>query len=162
MKKGSTTAAVLGNWRFSAITTLQSGRPFSIGASNNPIAGAGSARADLVGSGYPVLDTGRSKGEELAAYFDKTRFTNPAPNAYGTLGRNAFRGSGRTNIDLSISKLTNLSAERVRLEIIGNFFNVFNHAQFNNPQNRITSGTFGQISATGDPRIIQLAGRLTF
>ena len=63
---------------------------------------------------------------------------------------------------MSISKLTNLSAERVRLEIIGNFFNVFNHAQFNNPQNSITSGTFGQISATGDPRIIQLAGRLTF
>src|SRR5207302_7953410 len=61
MKKGSTTVAVLGAWRFSAITTLQSGRPFAIGASNNPIAGAGSARADLVGSGYPVLDTGRSK-----------------------------------------------------------------------------------------------------
>ena len=44
----------------------RSGRPFSIGASNNPIAGAGSARADLVGAGYPILDTGRSKGEKIA------------------------------------------------------------------------------------------------
>jgi hypothetical protein len=52
--------AILGNWRFSGIVTLQAGRPFSIGASNNPMAGAGSARADLVGAGYPILDTGRS------------------------------------------------------------------------------------------------------
>ena len=74
--------AILGNWRLSSIVTAMSGRPFSIGASNNPIAGAGSARADLIGSGYPILDTGRSKGEKLDAYFDKTRFANPAPNTY--------------------------------------------------------------------------------
>src|SRR5262249_7401684 len=92
LKKGSTADAVFGNWRFSALASLQSGRPFSVGASNNPIAGAGSARADLVGSGYPILDTGRSKGQILAAYFDKTRFANPAPNTYGTLGRNILFG----------------------------------------------------------------------
>ena len=74
----STVDAVLGNWRLSAIITLQSGRPFTIGASNNPTAGAGSARADLVGTGYPVLDTGRSKGEKLDAYFDTDTFANPA------------------------------------------------------------------------------------
>ena len=94
LPKGSVTSAVLGNWRLSGITTLQSGRPFTIGASNNPTAGAGSARADLVGTGYPVLDTGRSKGEELAAYFDTTRFVNPAPNTFGTLGRNVLFGPG--------------------------------------------------------------------
>ena len=69
MQKRSTVDAVLGNWRLSGITTLQSGRPFSVGASNNPIAGAGSARADLVGAGYPVLDPDRSKGEKLDAVF---------------------------------------------------------------------------------------------
>src|SRR5437762_13220211 len=102
MKKG-VAATVLGNWRFSAITTLQSGRPFSIGASNNPIAGAGSARADLVGTGYPILATGRSKGQKLAAYFDKTRFVNPAPNTYGTLDRTNLFGPGYANADISLA-----------------------------------------------------------
>jgi hypothetical protein len=77
LEKGSKANAVLGNWRFSAIPTLQSGRPFSIGSSNNSVAGAGSSRADLVGTGYPVLDPGRPKGEVLAKYFDTTRFANP-------------------------------------------------------------------------------------
>jgi hypothetical protein len=53
------------------------------------------------------------------------------------------------------------------LEIRGEFFNIFNHAEFANPDTNIASGTFGQILNTGvpgdpRPRIIQLAGRLTF
>jgi hypothetical protein len=94
-------------------------------------------------------------------YFDPTAFVAPV-TGYGTLGRNAFRGPGRTNLDLSISKVTNLYRERMKFEIIGNFFNALNHAEFNNPQTSITNSTFGQISATGDPRIIQVAARLTF
>ena len=96
--------AILRNWRLGGITTLQAGRPFNVGASNNPTAGAGSARADLVGEGYPVLDPNRSKGEKLDAYFDKSRFANPAPNTFGTLGRNALIGPGYANVDASLSK----------------------------------------------------------
>ena len=40
--------------------------------------------------------------------------------------------------------------------------NMLNHAEWNNPNVSITSGTFGQISSTGDPRIIQFSARLTF
>ncbi|PYV14353.1 MAG: hypothetical protein DMG07_12110, partial [Acidobacteria bacterium] len=104
LQKGSTAGAILGNWRLSGITSLQSGRPFSVGASNNAVAGAGSARADLIGQGYPVLDPGRPKGERLAAYFDKTRFANPAPNTYGALGRNSLFGPGYANVDMSLAK----------------------------------------------------------
>jgi hypothetical protein len=50
----------------------------------------------------------------------------------------------------------------VRSELRADFFNVLNHAQFNNPSLNISSPLFGQISSTGDPRIIQLALRLTF
>ncbi|MGH8248836.1 MAG: hypothetical protein ACREUU_20705, partial [Gammaproteobacteria bacterium] len=104
LEKGSTADAILGNWRLSAITALQSGRPFNIGSSNNSVAGAGSSRADLIGQGYPVLDPGRPKGERLAAYFDKARFANPAPNTYGTLGRNSLFGPGYANVDMSLAK----------------------------------------------------------
>jgi hypothetical protein len=159
MKKGPA-ASILGNWRFSAITTLQSGRPFSIGASNNPIAGAGSARADLVGTGYPVLDTGRSKGQILNAYFDKTRFANPAPNTYGTLGRNALYGPGYANIDISFAKGWRLPflRENGKIEYRFEAFNLANATHMANPVTGLTNPNFGRITGTdGDPRILQMA-----
>jgi hypothetical protein len=152
--------AVLGNWRLSSIISLQSGRPFFIGASNNPVASAGSARADLIGSGYPVLDTGRSKGEKLAKYFDTTRFANPAPNTYGTLGRNSMFGPGFANVDTSISKGWRLPflGEVGIIEYRFEAFNLFNATHLSNPITGLTNPNFGKITGTdGDPRILQMA-----
>ncbi len=160
MKKGSTAGAVLGNWRFSAITSLQSGRPFSIGASNNPTAGAGSARADLVGTGYPVLDTGRSKGAKLDAYYDTARFVNPAPNTFGTLGRNALFGPGYANVDTSLAKGWRLPffGEAGRIEYRFEAFNLLNATHLSNPVTGLTNPNRGKITSTdGDPRILQMA-----
>ncbi len=152
--------AILGNWRLSGIITLQSGRPFNVGASNNPMAGAGSARADLVGDGYPVLDPGRPKGERLAAYFDTARFANPAPNTYGTLGRNILFGPGFANVDLSMSKGWGLPflGDQGLFEYRFEAFNVFNATHMANPVTGLTNPNFGKIISTdGDPRILQMA-----
>lgn len=88
--------------------------------------------------------------------------TNPALRTYGTLGRNAFRGPTRTNLNVTIAKITPIWGERVKSELRADFFNVLNHTQFDNPNLTVTSPLFGQISSTGDPRIIQLAFRLNF
>jgi hypothetical protein len=160
LRNRSTLDAILGNWRLSGITTLQSGRPFNVGASNNPTAGAGSARADLVGPGYPVLDPNRSKGDKLAAYFDKTRFANPAPNTFGTLGRNSLIGPGYAKVDASLSKgwhmpfLGELGVVEYRFEA----FNLFNATHLGLPVTGITNPNFGKILSTdGEPRILQMA-----
>jgi outer membrane receptor protein involved in Fe transport len=87
---------------------------------------------------------------------------NPALSTYGTLPRNFLRGPGRTNFDLALSKTTPLYGERLKLELRAEFFNIFNHAEFLNPDTNLDSGTFGQILTTSDPRIIQLALRLSF
>jgi hypothetical protein len=139
---------------------LQSGRPFSVGSSNNPTAGAGGARADLVGEGYPVLDSGRSKGERLNAYFDKTRFVNASPNTFGTLGRNALFGSGFANVDISLTKSWPLPfiGESGKFEYRFEAFNLFNATHMSNPNTGITNSNFGKILGTdGDPRILQMA-----
>jgi hypothetical protein len=81
-------------------------------------------------------------------------------SGYG-LPRNFFRGPGRTNLDLALAKTTSLH-ENVNLKFRFEAFNVFNHAQFLNPDTNIFSGTFGQITSTFDPRILQLALRLRF
>jgi hypothetical protein len=87
---------------------------------------------------------------------------NPSLATYGTVPRNFLRGPGRTNVDLAVSKTTNLSGERLKLEIRFEFFNIFNLVEFNNPDTNFTSATFGQILTTADPRIIQIAARVSF
>lgn len=165
LQKGSAAGMVLGSWRLSGITTLQSGRPFSIGASNNPIAGAGSARIDLVGTGYPILDPNRPKGEKLAKYFDTTRFANPAPNTYGTLGRNVLFGPGFANVDTSLAKGWRLPfiGESGLVEFRFEAFNLFNATHLTNPVTGLTNSNFGKILGTdGDPRILQMALKIAW
>jgi hypothetical protein len=49
-------------------------------------------------------------------------------------------------------------------------YNIFNHTQFNSvdnsavfaPDGSQTTGDFGRINGAGDPRIMQLAGRISF
>ncbi len=86
---------------------------------------------------------------------------NPSQRTYGTLGRNSMRGPSRTNLDLSLAKKM-LFTERFNAELRGDFFNIFNHAEFSDPSTTFTSGTFGQISSTADPRIIQVSLRVSF
>ena len=96
---------ILGDWKLSGILTLQSGRPFTINASGDPMAGLGGIPAELGGTGgYPVLDTSRSKGAKVAEYFDTSRFANPVPGTFGDLGRNILTGPGFSNMDASLVK----------------------------------------------------------
>ena len=93
---------------------------------------------------------------------------DPSLATYGTVPRNFLRGPGRTNVDLTISKTTPLSRERLKLELRFDFFNIFNHAEFSNPNTNVADPTtFGQILTTGDPldpkpRIIQIAAKFKF
>jgi hypothetical protein len=53
--------------------------------------------------------------------------------------------------------------EAIKLELRTDTFNVVNHTQFFNPDGNITDGpSFGQVSRAQDPRLVQLAVRLTF
>jgi len=79
---------------------------------------------------------------------------------YG-FGRNMIRGPGTTNTDIAMAKKTAIT-EHYAIELRADFFNVFNHAEFRNPDTTFGSGTFGQVISTADPRIIQFAARFTF
>jgi Carboxypeptidase regulatory-like domain/TonB-dependent Receptor Plug Domain/TonB dependent receptor len=104
---------------------------------------------------------------------DSQVVANPSLATYGTLPRNFLRGPGIVNFDMSVSKTTAIT-ERLKLQIRADFFNLFNHAEFANPDTIPLDGTFGQITNTGGPdptipgffdqrpRIIQLGARFTF
>jgi hypothetical protein len=138
--------------------------------------GAGDAnlvRADVAGNSVPTLDP-RSHPDPVTGgnvYFPPSIFSippDPSPvPTYGTLPRNSFRGPGRTNFDLAVAKTTSLYRERVGLEFRVEAFNVFNHAEFANPDTSFGSPTFGEITSTTigvleTQRILQLGARIKF
>jgi hypothetical protein len=108
-------------------------------------------------------------------YFnDATYIPTPDQRTYGSLPRNAFRGPGRFNTDLAVAKTFDLG-ERLKAEFRVEAFNLFNHAEFYQPgcapgtngipqcnELFITTGNLGQVTATYDPRLLQLALRLRF
>jgi hypothetical protein len=80
---------------------------------------------------------------------------------FGNLGRNAVYGPGQINFDLALSRRFKMS-ERWKLDLRADFFNVMNHANWNNPQGSITSSQFGQVTGFSTPRQIQMALKLYF
>jgi len=91
--------------------------------------------------------------------------------SFGTLGRNTFFGPGINNWDLSLTKTTKIT-ERQSIEFRAEFFNTWNHAQFQFVKSNGYggSGTFGQITSTrphdsdttSDARIIQFGLKYYF
>ncbi|MGP8245986.1 MAG: hypothetical protein ACLQVN_15875 [Bryobacteraceae bacterium] len=65
----------------------------------------------------------------------------------------------QTNVDTGIDKNFYLrkSNESMHSRLRGEFFNVLNHTQFNDPDVTVNDANFGGIYGAADPRIIQLA-----
>ncbi|MGP8246130.1 MAG: carboxypeptidase regulatory-like domain-containing protein [Bryobacteraceae bacterium] len=84
-----------------------------------------------------------------------------ATAAFGNLGRNALYGPGSIQWDMAVSRQFAFK-ERWKLEFRSDFFNIMNHANWNNPAGSLTSSTFGQVTGFGTPRQIQMAMKLYF
>ncbi len=156
-----------GGWEASGILTFQSGNPINLYQNNgSSLQNNFLERPDQLGGPIQIFHDARKirtfspnsdgvHGSCLAGsstgnfYFDPTNLdcANVPAFAFGTLGRNAFRGPGINNWDLSLMKKTNIT-ERQSIEFRAEFFNTWNHAQFSNPDNNGFSGTFGQIVST--------------
>jgi len=81
---------------------------------------------------------------------------------FGNLGRNSLYGPGQRNFDIAVSRQFQMR-ERFKMEFRSDFFNILNHANWNNPVSSLSSAaTFGQITTFGAPRIIQMAMKLYF
>ncbi len=61
--------------------------------------------------------------------------------------RNTYNGPGFFDSDLSVAKSFKLT-ERMALSVGANFYNVFNHPNFDQPDANIADQTFGQVVTT--------------
>jgi hypothetical protein len=184
-------------WGFDGVLNLQDGQPFQLNYNfegDYSGAGEGFDRPDVVGPiqyGSAPFNFLNLTSFSVPCTFDGlgTDDTNciPGTRHFGNLGRNSLRGPAFKELNFSIFKDTHLT-EHAILQFRADFFNIFNHPNFANPNlpNFITDpasnglDAFGRgignlgLTATGDvgignpflggggPRGTQFALKLTF
>ena len=155
-----------GGWQVSGILYLRSGIPFQITQAQTMLStGITNNRPNQICD--PTLSNG-----DINQFFNTACFQQTADSTgtFGNTGRNSIRGPGLKNIDLSVIKNTRFGGvnSELRLEV----FNLFNWAQFSNPNGQLGNSAFGTISSiVASPscatcgtteRQIQLAVKLKF
>jgi hypothetical protein len=190
---------VVNGWRLGGQTVAQSGQPYSVydysgsvgslyfGTDDeigNPIvplkAGVTNSQAQLQGTtgvnaGKPVLNASSFSPVFVTPGTNGVPLDDPYESLYGNLGRNTFRGPFQVRFDMSLAKEFQLN-ERFRLRFNFDAFNLFNHPDFDTPNNDVVffagysappvyppEGSLGMIQHTlGSSRFMQLALHLSF
>jgi hypothetical protein len=186
---------LLDNWQAGGLFSAQSGSPFTVvlsGSSGTSAAAFGNPqRPDLVGDpntlGPVAANPTCQAPTQLRTpqnWFNQCAFAEPASEpfgrAFGSEGRNAVIGPAFADLDFSLSKSFPLRPESQRLEFRGEFFNLLNHPNFDDPYHDFEltacgtggtqlcpTGNFGTVlssNAHGDkpPRQIQVSFRYNF
>jgi len=197
---------VVNGWTIGGQTVAQSGQPYSVydytgsvaslyyGTDNeigNPmvplVPGVTAAQAAHPGANCAGISTELCKlnSADFAPQFVAPG-TNGVPacdstgcddyeSLFGTTGRNSFRGPFQVRFDTSLAKQF-LIKERYQLRFEADAFNIFNHSDFDTPNNDVSffpnyvgppsippEGSLGVIQHTiGSPRFLQLSLHLAF
>jgi len=94
-------------------------------------------------------------------YFNNSLFSKETPGQLGNASRRFFHGPGLNNWDFALLKELRLT-ESKNLQFRAEFFNLFNHAQFGEPQGSILNSNFGFVTNANAPRIGQVAIKFLF
>ncbi len=172
----------LGGWEVSGITSVESGHSVSVTQPLDPFActlssttGTGCAAGSAAGTypgglGIATPDADIAPRPDQIARINVTKsvtqwFTTSsfaaAVGHFGSERNGVFLGPGLQNWDLAAVKNVRFS-ERYRFQFRGEFFNAFNHTNFSNIDTLLGDGQFGQVTATHNPRNVQLGGKLYF
>ena len=181
---GSAWQALGRNWSLHALFVTRSALPVNVVTGATAFAVSNTVRPDRVPDVPLYVDDSAAPGGRR---FNRAAFTPPPMDAngnplrQGALGRNALRGFGMGQVDLSVRR--DLELRRWKIELRVESFNLFNQVSFAQTTNALTSGVFGQPTRTlasglgaggvaggglsplyqvGGARSVQLAARLQF
>jgi hypothetical protein len=136
---------ILGDWQVNGIFSAYSGIPFTVTASGADLNMPGNPQTANLTGDYTILGDNGDDG----FFFDPSTFSQPQGATFGNTGRNQFRGPGTYNIDMSLFRAFPFGNGR-RVEFRAEIFNLFNHPMWANPDNNVTSGTFGRTLSVGN------------
>ena len=160
---------LLDDWAVSGITSFQSGFPIILRSTNdneleNDTSGFEAPGRPLVTGPVQFLNPRNNQGYYFCNQFNPNATCAITNQPLGSLGgpRDICCGPGIDNFDFSVQKLLSVG-EGKHFEFRSEFFNIFNHTQFLNPDGNISDGAdFGRVKHTRDPRQIQFALKFAF
>jgi Carboxypeptidase regulatory-like domain/TonB dependent receptor len=155
-------------WALSGIATFAKGEPIQLSEiDDNSLSGTFADTIDVPsynpGNG-PLFINKNPRNSAGQPYFNPNYFQQEPLGQVGDAMRRYFSGPGIYNFDMALLKDTKIT-ESTQLQFRAEAFNVFNHAQFNNPSgnfNNTNQDGFGFVSSARDPRIMQLALKMIF
>jgi hypothetical protein len=149
---------LLSGWSISGITRFTTGLPVTLSESDDASL-CGCLGVDVPNyNGQPIHFFNPRKTGGL--YFSTSPFSPEITGIPGNASRRFFHGPGINNWDMALHKTTAIS-EHSNLEFRAEFFNLFNYAQFTNPNGDVL-GNFGVVGNTRPARIGQGALKFTF
>ena len=148
-----------GGWTLSAITTFAAGQPVLFTGPNQTGTVFLNHLPNRVCDGRDSRLSSNIRNNGFL-WFDPNCFPVPQAGYFGNSGATVIYGPGVNNWDFGATKLTRLR-ESMKLQLRVELFNVWNHAQFQQPIGDAGAGAnFGHISAALPPRLIQFAAKL--
>jgi hypothetical protein len=146
-------AYVVGGFQIGGTLSRFSGLPFTIGSGSSVNAGGQGQTASQINPVVQIL----GGHDPNTPYFDGTAFTNPPAGTLGTTGRDLLRGPGFFNIDENISRTFAFKEGKVKLQFIGEAFNLTNTVSFSTPNATFaapTLNTDGSVKSYGNYSVI--------
>lgn len=151
-------------WQASWMAAFRTGFPYSIAAPQTGIipgiAAIENQRGNLLNPASAIFANSQAAPGGVLM-LNAAAFGTPAAGTVGNIGRNAFRGPGLYNLDLSLARSFQIPhlREGTLLTLRADAFNLLNHANLNNPDALIGSPDFGlatygrQGTASGFPAV---------
>ncbi len=155
--------AIFGGWSSNGLFTYRSGNPINVLTGRDvALTATPLQRPNVIGEHR--LPSDRPRGQQVAAWFDRTAFAYPASGTFGNVGRNALIGPADSQVNAGVFKNFVLPfREQMRLQFRAEFFNLLNHVNLNNPEARLNAGAnMGRITSAGPARVIQFALKVLF
>jgi Carboxypeptidase regulatory-like domain/TonB-dependent Receptor Plug Domain len=159
LKDPGALAYVLGGWQVQGVIRVGSGFPLTLSGTNVCQCGSFVPQRVNYAPGHEN-DRGELEDGTVARWYDKTAYVLPASGFQGTVGRNTLIGPSSQQVDFSASKRFPIGP--ARLEFRAEIFNLFNHANFGQPDGNISNVTAGVISTADDARNIQFGMRVAW
>ena len=154
---------LVNGWNLVGITRVTTGFPIGLSEGGLDISLVGDGNIDVPNVTGPVqTQNPHNPGPNGAnTYFLPGAFSAQALGTFGDANRRFFSGPGIFNTDFALEKTTAVT-ERTFVLFRAEFFNIFNHTQFNNPSGNFSSSNFGVVTSARAPRIGQLSLKFAF
>lgn len=156
---------VASGWRVSTLGILRTGVADTVYIGTNTFGNGDfkNQRPDCVAGVDPYAHP-----QTITDWLNPAAFSMPAAGTFGNCGRNTIYGPNFRSVDFSVLKETKLGESR-NLEFRAEFFNIFNHPAFAQPNTTFGTPSFGEIFNTlgrtlgfGTSRQIQFALKFSF